>query len=1199
ASASAARRVVPLPRNTCAYLPRDTIYKQFEYRTVHCVCGKYLCVKYFSEGTTSRFLFFLISTGYDGAVIGMGRSAVALWCALALVARAAAYTIDCNPEYADCDTELSKLTAEDDELLTQRGSPSLTNVESTTDATTTTLAPTRSTPTTEKATEKTTERPETTTEEVQDVTESHKPQPRLLNLNIDELQTFANALHNQTIHKSQKKPLTDLSDVNLDDDEDDDPKMVHDTKPKQISDKFYTNLEAPFHPLLGIDRGSGEVEVCKENEITYKVGEKIDRGCEESCECMQGGLFECSPRCKHPYIRRGRRLNDPLCFESPLDECCSIIACATGNGDVKPTKLEVCRYGNDTYPVGAQWHIGCEQTCHCEKNSVVTCKPRCERHPPSEKCISVQDPSDVCCEVQVCDVSQDVHEEPENGTSSTSTTTTEVRKMSIMPSSLEDNPPKMPMRPLVLPEPIGSVKVLQNNTVQVNLIHMNDTEDPIHLLLSSDNGKTFKDVELKYSNLILNLEGGKDYVLKTRETGTKFNFTITTTDAGANEVADEDVVTKVGCYHDGNFYAVGQEFHIGCTELCECTGPDERECAALICPAHVGLELVSKGCVRWAPAPPAHPPACCPRAARCLSNGTCHYKGTPVPNWSEVPIELTGCEQRCFCENGELECQDTCTPLPPVPPQTLRCPPMHRPAPVNISDDDCCKQWGCIPLGQNPESDFTTNSPHTQQPSFLPTIPPEIHFPQEDLSDYDQNNIHRPVNTLPGLPPGLSPTGHGPSTFGDNNKKLSVISLHSDSPTSVMMLFGLPPVLVGLRGSVDLRYTDKADEDVSQWYSQVFAPADEVLTTARLEFRLTGLKPSTTYKVRGKLYLHNLPVEPESEVYTVRTQDLPTVAPIEEKRREIDSRLTVVDVNDTSAHVTWRHFTDEELQYIDGIQVRYRPVGTPIYSMTELLHPRRRGAGLTELRAGTAYEASLVLMPPGASVVELHDPAVLRFTTAPTHDPYNWTVTIEARAVGSEAAEVTWRGVPSPAERWVRVYRAAHACGDAPAPAPAPAPGAGPVSPPAPARREHDEFRLATRDLPPAVTLTGLQPDTRCRVWLELFLTNGKVKTSNVLEINTKSLDSPEPIDNEIESASIAGSRGDSRGDYYGALVIVGVVAALGALTSLLLLLVVVRRHRPRSVSITPVPTAPRESSLPPYDNPAYKLELQQETMDL
>lgn len=57
----------------------------------------------------------------------------------------------------------------------------------------------------------------------------------------------------------------------------------------------------------------------------------MDRGCEETCECLTGGIFDCSPRCKHPYIRRGRRLNDPLCFESPVDDCCSIIACATNN----------------------------------------------------------------------------------------------------------------------------------------------------------------------------------------------------------------------------------------------------------------------------------------------------------------------------------------------------------------------------------------------------------------------------------------------------------------------------------------------------------------------------------------------------------------------------------------------------------------------------------------------------------------------------------------------------------------------------------------------------------------------------------------------------------------------------------------------------------------------------------------------------
>lgn len=89
---------------------------------------------------------------------------------------------------------------------------------------------------------------------------------------------------------------------------------------------------------------------------------------------------------------------------------------------------------------------------------------------------------------------------------------------------------------------------------------MNSSKDPINLLLSNDGGRSFKEVELKYDNMILNLDSGKDYILKTRETGTKFNFTITASDPSNKEVKEEliHVTEKIGCHEDGKFYEVGE-----------------------------------------------------------------------------------------------------------------------------------------------------------------------------------------------------------------------------------------------------------------------------------------------------------------------------------------------------------------------------------------------------------------------------------------------------------------------------------------------------------------------------------------------------------------------------------------------------------------------------------------------------------------
>lgn len=630
---------------------------------------------------------------------------------------------------------------------------------------------------------------------------------------------------------------------------------------------------------------------------------------------------------------------------------------------------------------------------------------------------------------------------------------------------------------------------------------------------------------------------------------------------------------------------IGEEYHKGCRELCECTGPEQSECNPIQCPSTVGLDVLEPSCVSWAPEPPDFQPIapyCCPRTMRCLSNGSCQYEGHTIPNWSEVPLAVSGCERRCFCDTGVIDCQPNCAPLPALPPAHLRCPPGQHPALVEslIPGDDCCKQWGCIAKESNQPGLNWIQTNHNNiplPPGFLPTIPPNDDNPFVVNNDFDgmKNQLH-------GIP--TDSPAEEPQHILDillKKKMLSVVTLESDSPTSVKMMFGLPQELVGMRGSVDLRYTDSDDKNVSNWESQVFAPADEILGTSRLEFRLPGLKPSTVYHIQAKLFLHGRSEQPVSSVYTVKTLDEPVV---EEKRIQVDSGLSVTDLNATNALLSWRRFSRDELVYIDALQIRYRPVEQAIFSTTELLHSSRTSVHLQSLKPSTQYEAALILVPPVGGQVELFDPKSVPFFTPPLIDIYDWPVEIETDEIGSNTVSLKWKGIPSPPEKFVLVYKAVHACEG---------------STVAASEEDNHVLKLAVRDQKPTIFITGLQPGTRCRVWLELILKNGKMRMSNVLDILTKPADSNQDIDNVVEASGVAAT--GRRSDYYGPLVVVAVLAALATMSALLLLLVLLRRHRPHSVPITTtVPSAPRAlPSLPPYDNPSYKLELQQETMNL
>lgn len=178
---------------------------------------------------------------------------------------------------------------------------------------------------------------------------------------------------------------------------------------------------------------------------------------------------------------------------------------------------------------------------------------------------------------------------------------------------------------------------------------------------------------------------------------------------------------------------------------------------------------------------------------------------------------------------------------------------------------------------------------------------------------------------------------------------MEVISIEPVDPRTIRIIFVVPEVYKKLHGQVELRYTNTKDNNTANWDSQVFAPPGDIIETTQLEFELPNLEPDTEYQIKIYLKLFHLDSRPSSKIYKVRTppfKGIPDFRPIDTTHVSPKPMLEAIDdpdlkaaeINSTWVKFTWRKLLDDELELIDGIQLRYKEWDGMVYDATPLIH---------------------------------------------------------------------------------------------------------------------------------------------------------------------------------------------------------------------------------------------------------------------
>ena len=675
-----------------------------------------------------------------------------------------------------------------------------------------------------------------------------------------------------------------------------------------------------------------------------------------------------------------------------------------------------CVFKNKTYAKDERFYDGCEQQCQCVGYGDMVCLSRCPptaSAAPGQNCYTLPDISDTCCNITVCD---DPVLDPEEN----------VPKEEVTEGRIVNHGQKLPTEmPNAKPIPgtefkgvelgkftefhhgiAGTVYALNQSSLFVKDFQYDGAGPDAFFWAGTDSDKPSEDgVILPYpfegkfysyqdqsapvlgrfypsQDVVLHLPGG------TQVNDLKWlSVWCRAFSANFGQVLfenEEDV-----CSFEGKTYQIGEHFYKDCDEFCICfendAGNKELMCNPIKCPSSFGLDVINPMCLEWEEHADFVPsaPMCCPPPPVCLSDGTCHYQGHDFRNYDSIPANITGCEKRCYCEDGEVLCRDACHEISPQPPSYLQCS-ADVAIKVPTEDRPCCMVWDCPAMEALPD--------HLNEVSIEPLNATAVKIQLKLPKDLDGRSGYFKVNFVSGLGGHQDPNNWPSQDIEPKNGLF-------EENTSIVLSGLLPNKQFFLKTTILVRESDgykSIDTDIASGHTPQIAVTDPKLPKIkRIDIELTVKDVKSTSALANWRFFST------------------------EEKQYIDG----VQIRFS--------------QLQNGIPTSGVPRTTPF------IHRDTNFFLIEDLSPDTEYQIDVYLIPVPRAKVEMVSDSVVTFSTLKPvkgklpltlcfctikhcfvfSDPYLFDVHLNVEEVGNRFVGLSWGGVPEPHQQFVNIYR--------------------------------------------------------------------------------------------------------------------------------------------------------------------------------